>query len=199
MKGLTVVGMVVFLLIVPWSIRNYRAFETFVPLNTNAGFAFSWGNHPIHGTTFVPLLPADGPSYQDLIPPDLVALNEGAMDRALLKEALGIIRADPARYVLLSISRSREYFKFWPSPESSAISNVARIVRLSFLTLHAVRVVDLDHVGASPKPSASARLHHPALSVHDTVCWYSSGNMDPNSLPLTSGQHSPCLCRACVR
>ncbi len=126
-KGLMAAAFVVFLLIVPWTIRNYRAFETFVPLNTNAGFAFYWGNHPIHGTNFVPLLPVDGPSYQDLIPPDLLMLNEGAMDRALLKEALGIIRSDPARFVLLSVSRSREYFKFWPSPESSTVSNVARV------------------------------------------------------------------------
>ncbi len=127
LPGLLLTGLVVAALIAPFTVRNYRAFGTFVPLNTNAGFAFFWGNHPIHGNSFIPLLPVDGPSYQDLIPPDLLTLNEGQLDRALLEEALSIIRADPARYLLLSLSRTREYFKFWPSPESGMISNFARV------------------------------------------------------------------------
>jgi len=119
--------------IVPWTIRNYRAFDGFVLLNTNAGFAFFWGNHPIHGYNFIAILPGDGPSYQDLIPVELRGLNEAEMDRALLKRGLGFIEEDPGRYLVLSLSRIKDYFKFWPSSESSLISNLSRVFSFGLL------------------------------------------------------------------
>ena len=124
---------VVLSLILPWTFRNYRAFGSFVLLNTNAGFAFFWGNHPIHGYNFISILPADGPSYQDLIPPELLDLNEADLDRALLKRSLVFIREDPVRYLILSFSRIKDYFKFWPSSESGLISNISRIVSFGLL------------------------------------------------------------------
>ena len=133
LKGLLGSTFVVAIMIIPWTVRNYRAFETFVPLNTNAGFAFFWGNHPIHGVNFIPLLPTDGPSYYDLIPEELRPLNEAELDRALLKEGLKIVSADPRRYLLLSLSRGIEYFKFWPSAQSSAVSNVSRVASFGLL------------------------------------------------------------------
>jgi hypothetical protein len=121
-----VAGAVVVVCIIPWTIRNYMAFGQVVLLNTNAGFAFFWGNHPIHGTHFIPLLPAAGPSYGALIPNELRTLNEAAMDRALLRRGLDFVRKDPARYARLSASRFAEYLKFWPEEASSAASNYAR-------------------------------------------------------------------------
>jgi hypothetical protein len=119
--------LVICLAIAPWAIRNYRALGTFVPLNTNSGYAFFWGNHPIYGTNKVGILPADGPSYQELIPPELRHLNEAELDRALLKEGLRFVADDPLRYASLSVSRIREYFEFWRRPESSLLSNLARM------------------------------------------------------------------------
>ena len=127
LRGLIGATLVVVLLILPWTIRNYRAFGTFVLLNTNAGFAFFWGNHPIYGTHFVGILPANGPSYYDLIPKELLPLNEAELDRALLKRGIGFITDDPRRYVLLSLSRFEEYFKFWPSSDSGLVSNLSRV------------------------------------------------------------------------
>ncbi len=127
LKGLVITSLILVLFILPWTIRNYRAFGTFVPLNTNAGFAFFWGNHPIHGTSFVPILPKDGPGYYALIPPELLSLNEAQLDQALLEEARKIISADPQRYLKLSLSRTIEYFKFWPSAQSGLLSNIARV------------------------------------------------------------------------
>jgi hypothetical protein len=127
LQGLVLATVVIILLIAPWTVRNYRAFGTFTPLNTNAGYAFFWGNHPIYGTHFVGILPREGPSYQDLIPAELRHLNEAALDQALLKVGIGFIVADPMRYARLSLSRTREYFKFWPSAESSRLSNLARV------------------------------------------------------------------------
>ncbi len=117
----------VVLMITPWTIRNYRAFDRIVPLNTNSGFAFFWGNHPRYGTQFIPILPSG--EYYRMIPDELQAqgLNEAEMDSALLSEALKIIAADPGRYVLLSLSRIPTYFMFWPSGDSGIVSNLSRV------------------------------------------------------------------------
>jgi hypothetical protein len=113
--------------IVPWTIRNYLAFDRFVLLNTNAGFAFYWSNHPIHGQNYPAELP-DWDAYVQLIPPELLSLNEAELDQVLLKRGFGFIRDDPRRYLILSISRFDEYFMFWPSSESGLISNVSRVL-----------------------------------------------------------------------
>jgi hypothetical protein len=127
LKGLFLAGMILVLMILPWTIRNYKAFGTFVVLNTNAGFAFYWGNHPIHGTHFMPLLPGGEESYRSIIPPELLVLNEGQLDKALLVEGLRIVANDPIRYILLSLSRIEEYIRFWPSRDSGLLSNISRV------------------------------------------------------------------------
>ena len=124
---------VLILMILPWTYRNYQAFNQFVLLNTNAGFAFYWGNHPIHNYNFISILPEDGPSYQDLIPPEFRDLNEAEMDRALLNESMSAIVEDPQRYIILSFSRIKDYFKFWPSTGSSTFSNLARTLSFGIL------------------------------------------------------------------
>jgi 4-amino-4-deoxy-L-arabinose transferase-like glycosyltransferase len=131
--GIAIATAVLVASIAPWTMRNYRVFDRLVLLNTNAGFAFFWANHPIHGDNFFAILPTDGPSYQDLIPQELLDLNEAELDRALLKRALAFIQADPGRYVMLSISRIKDYFMFWPSAESGLTSNVSRILSFGLL------------------------------------------------------------------
>ena len=105
------------MLILPWTIRNYLAFGHLVPLNTNSGYAFFWANHPIHGTRFIAILPDSGPSYQELIPRELRRLDEAALDQALLQEGMRFVTENPGRYLLLSLSRVKDYFMFWPSGE----------------------------------------------------------------------------------
>jgi 4-amino-4-deoxy-L-arabinose transferase-like glycosyltransferase len=112
-------------LIVPWTVRNQLAFKQFVLLNTNAGFAFYWGNHPVHGTDFVPILPEG--TYGRLIPDDLRGVNEAALDRALLARGLSTVAADPVRFLKLSASRLKEFVRFWPSSDSKTFENVARL------------------------------------------------------------------------
>ncbi|MBV7340258.1 hypothetical protein KFU94_71050 [Chloroflexi bacterium TSY] len=133
LKGMLLVAIVGALMILPWTYRNYRVFDTFVPLNTNSGFAFFWGNHPIYGTNFPGILPSDGPSYYDLIPKDVLHLNEAEMDQELRKRGFQFVIEDPKRYILLSISRLREYFKFWPSADSNLYSNIARVSSFGLL------------------------------------------------------------------
>ena len=152
------------LMMLPWTIRNYIAFDHFVLLNTNAGYAFFWGNHPIYGTKFIPILPAEMGSYYSLLPPDLLHLNEAQLDSALLKLALTDIMSDPGRYLLLSFSRIPPYFQFWPSSDSSLLSNVARVgsfgLFLPFMAVGLIRSLFYHF------PSLPARLVSPFALVY---------------------------------
>jgi hypothetical protein len=120
-----IVAAVMIVFILPITFYNYQRFHRFVLLNTNAGFAFFWGNNPIYGTQFQPLL--SNTTYAQLIPEDVRSLNEAAMDQALLKRGIGFVISDPVRYILLSISRIPFYFEFWPTAGSGLISNISRI------------------------------------------------------------------------
>lgn len=118
-------------LVLPWTLRNYRAFGGLVPLNTNAGYVMFWANHPVHGRNFIPILPSA--VYRELIPAHLMALDEAALDRELLYLGLAEIGREPWRFLALSAGRAREYFKFWPSPDSGMASNLARPLSFGLL------------------------------------------------------------------
>jgi hypothetical protein len=112
--------------ILPITYYNYIRFDRFVLLNTNAGYVLFWANHPIHGAQFIPASEM-GKTYQKLVPPELRSLDEAALDQELLKLGVNYIISQPGRYLLLSISRIPEYFKFWPEPASGIISNLVRV------------------------------------------------------------------------
>ncbi len=131
-RGVIVVAIVI-AAVLPWTMRNQRVFGHFVLLNTNAGFVLYWGNHPVHGTNFIPIMSTGEVNYMTLIPPALFRLNEAALDRELLRRGLGFIVADPGRFARLSASRAREYFKFWPSSDSGAVSNAIRVLSFGVL------------------------------------------------------------------
>lgn len=126
--GLALAAAVALAMILPITARNWQVFGRLVLLNTNNGYAFFFANHPVHGMNFQGILSEDYPSYHDLIPPELRLLDEAALNDALMDRAVDIIAADPIRYLLLSASRVEDYFKFWPSPQSSIISNLSRLL-----------------------------------------------------------------------
>lgn len=117
--------LLIFSFILPITFFNYSRFHRFVLLNTNSGYAFFWGNNPIYGTKFIPILST--PEYQAMIPEEVRHLDEAALDSELLKRGIQFVVQDPKRYVLLSLSRIPPYFMFWYSPESSTLSNISRI------------------------------------------------------------------------
>ena len=80
---------------------------------------------------FVPLLTLS--TYQELIPEDIRGLDEAALDQELLRRGLRFVVEDPGRYALLSISRIKSYFVFWPTPDSSLVSNVSRVLSFGIL------------------------------------------------------------------
>ncbi len=124
-RGALLACLVVAVLIAPWTLLNYQNFHKFVLLNTNAGFAFFWSNHPIYGTHFVGILPNE--QYAALVPEPLRSLDEASLSSALFQLSLRQILDDPLRYILLSLSRFQTYFTFWPLPESGLLSNITRV------------------------------------------------------------------------
>lgn len=150
LQGMVVSLVVIAVMILPWTIRNYRAFDRFALLNTNAGYVLFWGNHPIHGRRFIPILPAGGPTYRDLIPDELRGLDEAALDRALLGRGIRFIVDDPGRYLALSMSRAEEYFKFWWSADSGTLSNLARVLSFGFFLPFMILGIALSTTRAGP-------------------------------------------------
>ncbi len=114
------------LLILPWTVRNYRVFGRFLLLNSQTGHILWNANHPDIGDSFVNI---------DMfpIPAESAGLNEAELDSALLRLALTNIAADPGRFVRLSINRLGAFFRYWPIPSASTFNNVARTA--SFLLL----------------------------------------------------------------
>ena len=110
------------LLISPWTIRNYLVYRGFLLLNSNAGYALYASNNPNMGTDWsneLVVVP---------VPEDLDGKNEVELDRALTQRGLEFILADPRRSVLLDLNKAVEYFRFWPSSDSSLFSNLNRVL-----------------------------------------------------------------------
>jgi 4-amino-4-deoxy-L-arabinose transferase-like glycosyltransferase len=113
---------IIVLIIAPWTIRNYSVYHQFLLLNSNAGYAFYASNHPHLGTQW---------SNENIvvpIPEELRGQNEAQLDHALTQKGFQFILADPKRYALLTLDKTLEYYKFWPSSDSSLFSNLNRVL-----------------------------------------------------------------------
>jgi 4-amino-4-deoxy-L-arabinose transferase-like glycosyltransferase len=166
--NLLIAGAMIAGMILPFTAYNYQRFGRFVLLNTNSGYAFFWGNHPIYGTHFISILPPGMGTYQELIPTELRQLDEAALDQALLKRGVQFVLDDPIRYGLLSISRIPAYFMFWPSSDSEPISNLSRV--LSFGLLWPFMAYGL--IRALFKPRQSRRISSPIFLLVMFVILY---------------------------
>jgi hypothetical protein len=118
-RGLAISALILLALILPFTIRNYRVYGEFLLLNSNAGYAMYSAQHPMHGTHFQEFAAAP-------VPEELKGLNEAQLDRELMRRGIGFVLADPGRYALLSLSRLRAYFEFWPTPDTSLLHNLGR-------------------------------------------------------------------------
>jgi hypothetical protein len=117
--GLMAASLVLIALILPFTIRNLVVYDEFLLLNSNAGYAMYSAQHPMHGTSFQEFTAAP-------LPEGLTQLNEAQMDRELMRQGVAFVLDDPGRYVLLSLSRVRDYFEFWPSADTSLLHNLGR-------------------------------------------------------------------------
>ena len=120
---MSLAAVVTLLFILPFTVRNYRVYDHFLLLNSNAGYAMYSAQHPLHGGSFQEYAAAP-------LPDDLTGqgLNEAQWDKALMARGIGFVLADPARYLRLSLSRVRDYFEFWPTADSSLLFNLGRVL-----------------------------------------------------------------------
>lgn len=113
---------IILLSVAPWTIRNYLVYSEFLLLNSNAGYALFASNNPGLGTDWRNALVVVP------VPKELAGQNEAQLDRALTQKGLEFILADPNRYMWLNLDKTLEYFRFWPSSDSSRISNLNRVL-----------------------------------------------------------------------
>lgn len=119
-QRLFLAGLVLLAFILPWTYRNYRVYGQFLLLNSNTGYAMYSAQHPMHGTNFREFDAAP-------VPDDLHGQNEAQWDRELMQRGIQFVLDDPARYLLLSLSRVRAFFEFWPTPDTTLLHNVGRV------------------------------------------------------------------------
>jgi hypothetical protein len=175
-RSILIPGALLSLVLLFTSAFNYARFNRLVLLNTNAGFAFYWANHPVYGDRFIAASEmADG--YNDLVPVELRHLDEASLDQALLRLGLEFVVDDPARYLRLSLSRIPHYFKFWPDPDSGLISNVMRVgsfgLLLPFmiygLLQSVISVARLKRAGQSSPPYAACLLVYLFIGIYTLI------------------------------
>ncbi|MCB0254172.1 MAG: hypothetical protein KDI55_10600 [Anaerolineae bacterium] len=118
--AISISALILSALVLPFTIRNYTVYDEFLLLNSNAGYAMYSSQHPMHGTSFQEF---NAPP----VPPELAGLNEAQLDRELMRRGIGFVLDEPGRYLLLSLSRVRDYFEFWPSSDTTLLHNIGRV------------------------------------------------------------------------
>ncbi len=116
-------GVVLLACLLPFTVRNYLVYDTFLLLNSNTGYAMYSAQHPMHGDRFDEFAAAP-------LPDDLRAqgLNEAQLDGELLKRGIQFVLEEPVRYVRLCLSRVRAYFSLLPGEDTSPLHAIGRFV-----------------------------------------------------------------------
>lgn len=118
---------IIFVAVLPWTVRNYRLYGRFMLLQSQFGHVFWNANHPAQGTDF------RGP-WVAPIPKELLNnLNEADLTYELLRQGRQFITEDPGRFLLLSVDRFVYLFTFWPTADSSFMSNIARLLSFGIM------------------------------------------------------------------
>jgi 4-amino-4-deoxy-L-arabinose transferase-like glycosyltransferase len=120
-RRLAIPLLVIALAIVPLTLRNYQLWHHFLLLEAQFGHVFWNGNHPGHLGNFHP--------YKVFpIPPEvLAAQNDVVITNTLLRMGIRTVLAQPGDFGLLTLTRLREFFLFWPTAESTLASNLLRL------------------------------------------------------------------------
>ncbi|ETX05499.1 MAG: hypothetical protein ETSY2_22560, partial [Candidatus Entotheonella gemina] len=130
---LVAMPLIAMLLLLPWTVRNYRAFGELVPLRTGFGLLFWLANNPVAtgdllsvSSWYVPRF--DMAPAQTLSPPLLAQVrqaNEVERDRLLLREATQFITSHPERYLQLTLIRLRSFWLGPPKHHKTAWKQIA--------------------------------------------------------------------------
>lgn len=117
---------IIALAVLPWTVRNYLIFDRFMLLESQFGHVLWNSNHPDQGVNF-------RGAWVAPIPPELLTLSEPEITNELLKRGVQNILADPGRFALLTLSRVKFFFTFWPTADTGLINNLGRILSFGIM------------------------------------------------------------------
>jgi 4-amino-4-deoxy-L-arabinose transferase-like glycosyltransferase len=91
------------LVVLPWSYRNWTVFHEIIPVSTNGGWTLLTGNNPEANGGYTPdTVLAEGINHN--------AADQVAMDKLAHDRAIGWIKTNPGRFLLLM---PRKFFQLW--------------------------------------------------------------------------------------
>ena len=112
LRSSVIMGTVCILCVLPWTIRNYVVFDTFVPIKSSMGGHLLQGNHPYTETEGV----AFGPEVEKVFSQEELAnlnnMNEVQANKFMERKALEFIKADPATFIKRTFNRIYYYWAF---------------------------------------------------------------------------------------
>jgi len=123
--GLLLATLVIAAFILPWTIRNYRAYGRFLLLNSNSGYFMYSANDPANAEHFSSI-------YVAPIPDEWRHYNEAELDQLLWRKGIAFFLQDPTRSLRLVGHKAAAFYKFWPSAASSLPSNINRVFSFAF-------------------------------------------------------------------
>jgi 4-amino-4-deoxy-L-arabinose transferase-like glycosyltransferase len=137
-KSSILMGTVCILCVLPWTIRNYLVFNAFVPVKSSLGMNLLQGNNPYaNGVTFDDYYNGRYELFTEQEREKLRRLDEVQRDKILQEKAIGFIKADPKRFVELTLRRIFYYWSFVNPYRPTAYDNL-RIVTYGPVFIFAV-------------------------------------------------------------
>jgi len=110
-KYLAIYAGIYCLLMAPWWLHNYKAYQTFVRLNLGSGVALLSGNSPSNQTGGI-----DNNLEATMAPFGEIA-DPVARDKAMQRAALNYIKEDPERFLIQAAKRFQRFWSPWPQTE----------------------------------------------------------------------------------
>ena len=98
-------------LMAPWWLHNYKAYQTFVRLNLGSGVALLSGNSPSNQSGGI-----DNNLNATMAPFAEIA-DPVARDKAMQRAALNYIKEDPGRFLIQAAKRFQRFWSPWPQTE----------------------------------------------------------------------------------
>jgi len=108
LKGVVIILATMFLVVSPWTIRNYIVFEKFVPITTEVGRVFYSGNNPMNKT---------GGCIRDIDfiePEETVSMGEVEASNYMFKKGLEFTRDNPWVFFKVSIKKLGRLWRVFP-------------------------------------------------------------------------------------
>jgi len=110
-KYLAIYAGIYCVLMAPWWLHNYKAYQTFVRLNLGSGVALLSGNSPSNQTGGI-----DNNLEATMAPFGEIA-DPVARDKAMQRAALNYIKEDPERFLIQAAKRFQRFWSPWPQTE----------------------------------------------------------------------------------